>query len=327
MFVAYSRLKLPTKSSITLKPSPGRGWGAFATRKIKQGAMILREDPLFIVRKPHQEITEQDIRVAFQRLKPFEQRQFLLLRDNGGPQFNSMESAFAENSFAIPDSSMPLINRRMIHGLYLLHSRLNHSCVPNAKIPEMPGPSITSYAMKNIAAGEEVTFCYNTDFECRVRQDRHQELRFTCTCQACSIGTPFHELSELRRTLIRGLEYLTLGVDLDGKRQTSTIFDLELKNRAESLTIPLTSRLIYNVLTVLLMQQEGLLDGFLLGRVEPPMLRLVTLFRTASNIQIAQHAMAQKSWLEKFCIVCKLYGCVDDSDRLLPELLVLPGRP
>jgi hypothetical protein len=317
---------VPTKSPITLKPSPGRGWGVFAIRKIKQSAIILREDPLFIVRKPHQEITEQDIRVAFQRLKHFEQRQFLLLRDNGGRHFNSMESAFAENSFALPDNSIPQTSSRMAHGLYLLHSRLNHSCVPNAKVPKTSGPSITSYAMRNIAAGEEITFCYNTDFECRARHDRHQELRFTCTCAACSLGTPFHELSELRRTLIRGLQYLTLGVDLDGERQTSTILDLELRRRAESLTIPLTSRLIYNVLTVLLVEQEGLLDGFMLERLEPPTVRLVTLFRTTSNIQIAQHAMAQKSWLEKFSIVCKLYGCVDDSDRLLPEVLVLLGR-
>jgi hypothetical protein len=282
---------------------------------------------LFIVRKPHQEITEQDIRGAFQRLKHFEQRQFLLLRDNGERQFNSMESAFAENSFAFPDSSMPATNRRMIHGLFLLHSRINHSCLPNAKIPETSGPAITSYATRNIAAGEEITFCYNTDFECRVRQDRHQELRFACTCEACTVGTPFHQLSEQRRTLIRGLQYLTLGVDLDGKTQTSTIFDSELKSRAESLTIPLTSRLIYYVLAVLLLQQEGLLDAFMLGRLEPPILRLVTLFKTASNIQIAKHAMAQKSWLEKFCIVSKLYGCADESDQLLPELLVLLARP
>jgi hypothetical protein len=240
-----------------------------------------------------------------------------------------MESAFAENSFALLDSSMPQTNGRMIHGLYLLHSRLNHSCVPNSKIPETCGPSITSYAMRDIAAGEEITFCYNPSFECRVRYDRHQALRFTCTCEACSIGTPFHQLSELRRTLIRGLQYLTRGVDLDGKKQGSAfpiIFDSELKSRAESLSIPLTSRLIYNVLIVLLIEQEGLLDGFLLERWEPGILRLVTMFATASNIRIAQHAIAQKSWLEKFCIVCRLYGCADDSDQIVPELLRLVNR-
>jgi hypothetical protein len=155
----------------------------------------MREDPLFIVRKPHQEITENDLWDIFQTLKPFQKQQFLLLRDNGLRQFNRMESAFAENSFAIPDNSMPQTNGRMIHGLYLLHSRLTHSCVPNSKIPETCGHTITSYAMRDIAAGEEITFCYNTDFECRVRYDRHQALRFTCTCEACLIDTPFHQLS------------------------------------------------------------------------------------------------------------------------------------
>lgn len=275
-------------------------------------------------------ITEEDLRNCFQRLKPFQKQQFLLLHDNGLRQFDRMESAFAENSFALLDSSMPQTDGRKIHGLYLLHSRLNHSCVPNSKIPETCGPSITSYAMRDIAADEEITFCYNPGFECRVRYDRHQALGFICTCKACSIGTPFHQLSELRRTLIRGLHYLTLGVDLNGKKEDSAypiVFDSELKSTAESLSIPLTSRLIYNILIVLLIEQEGLLDGFLLERLGPGISCLVTMLTTASNIRIAQYAMAQKSWLEKFCVACRLYGCTDDSDHIVPELLRLMKRP
>jgi hypothetical protein len=72
---------------------------------------------------------------------------------------------------------------------------------------------------------------------------------------------------------------------------------------------------------MLLIEQEGLLDDILLERMEPSILRLVTMFATASNIRIAQHAMAQKSWLQKFCIAFKLYGSADDSDQLVPELL------
>jgi hypothetical protein len=283
-----------------------------------------------MIRKPHQEITKEDLRDTYQRLKPFEKQQFSLLRDNGLQQFNRMEDAFAENSFALLDNSMPRGNGRTIQGLYILHSRLNHSCIPNTKIPQTCGPCITSYAMRDIAAGEEITFCYNPSFECRVRHDRHQELRFSCTCEACSIGTSFHQLSELRRTLIRGLQYLTVGVDFDGNKQGSTcpiIFDSELKSRAESLSIPLTSRVIYSILIVLLMEQEGLLDGFQLERREPGILKLVTLFTTAGNIRIAQHAMAQKSWLEKFCIASRLYGCADDLDQILPELLRSSKRP
>lgn len=320
---------MPANAPITLKPSPGRGWGAFATKEIKQGAIILREDPLFIIWKPHQEISGDDVWGAFQRLKPFEKQQFLLLRDNGSQHFDRMERAFAENSFALLDSSMSQTKSGMSHGLYLLHSRLNHSCIPNSKIPETCGPSIASYAMRDIAAGEEVTFCYNPGFECRIRCERHRVLGFTCTCEACAIGTPFHQLSELRRTLIRGLQYLTLGVDLVGKNQGSTfsiIFDSELKRKAESRSIPLTSRLIYNVLSVLLIEQEGLLDAFLLERWEPGILHLVTMFATTSNIRIAQHAMAQKSWLKKFCIVFKLYGCADESDEVVIELLRLVNR-
>jgi hypothetical protein len=55
-----------------MKPSPGKGWGAFATRRIERGAMILREKPLFVIRKPHEEITEEDVWAAFQQLIPSE---------------------------------------------------------------------------------------------------------------------------------------------------------------------------------------------------------------------------------------------------------------
>jgi hypothetical protein len=49
-----------------LKPSPKKGRGAFAIRRIKRGAIILKEKPLFDIRKPHKEIIEENIWAAFQ---------------------------------------------------------------------------------------------------------------------------------------------------------------------------------------------------------------------------------------------------------------------
>lgn len=217
--------------------------GAFATRRIMKGAIILEEKPFFIIRKPHQAILDEDIWSAFQKLVPSGKRQFLDLRDNGSRPFICMSDAFAENSFAITSSVLSGTYGRLAHGLFLLHSRFNHSCIPNSKLPDTGKEIVTSFATRDIAEGEEITFCCNSDFECRTMRDRHQQLRFNCNCKACYTGTPFQQLSDMRRILIRGLQYLTHGIDIDGQRHLSAspiILDSSLKHAAEEFNISLS---------------------------------------------------------------------------------------
>lgn len=280
--------------------------------------MILREKPLFVIRKPHEEITEEDVRTAFQQLAPSEKRRFLCLRDNASKPFTHMTEAFAENSFALSSSIRPQFSDPPAHGLFILHSRFNHSCLPNSKVPITSGEIIASFATRDIAAGEEITFCYNTDFECRTRRERHQALGFVCYCRACLAGTPFQQLSDMRRTLVRGLQYLTLGADLNGQRQGSAspiIIDSKLKKAAEDFSIPLSARLIYNLLVVYILEEEGLLDNFMVERFNPGILQTAALFETESNARIARLAIAQETWLEKFCVAFRLYGRGDVADH------------
>jgi hypothetical protein len=280
--------------------------------------MILREKPLFVIRKPHEEITEEDVWAAFQQLIPSEKQQFLSLRDNASRPFTHVTQACAENSFAISNSIRPQANDPPIHGVFLLHSRFNHSCIPNSKVPITGEEIIASFATRDIVAGEEITFCYNTDFECRTRHERHQALRFVCDCKACLTDTPFQQLSDMRRTLIRGLQYLTLGVDLNRQRQGSAspiIVDSKLKKTAEDFSIPLSARLIYNLLVMCLLEEEGLLDDFMVERFNPGILQTTALFQTGSNARIARQAMAQETWQEKFCMAFGLYGREDVADH------------
>ena len=268
-------------------------------------------------------ITEADIRVAFQQLAPSSQQQFLCLRDNAASPFTSMSEALAENSFAIPASRGKSIEEQ---GLFLLHSRFNHSCVPNSKIPDTCSNPITSFATRDIAAGEEICFCYSPRFECRTRQDRHRLLRFECKCKACIVGTHFQRLSDARRTLLRGLQYLTLGVDLDGRRQdspTPIIVDPELKKAAETCSIPLSARLVYNLLSMFLMQEEGLLDYLMIERMSPSIELLPRLFQTANNAELAKLAMTQNTWTEKFCVASRLWGKRDSGDDVAGQLFRL----
>lgn len=314
---------MPGNAPFELNPSPGKGWGAFATRRIKQGATILREKPLFVIRKPHQQITEEDVRTAFQHLTPSAKHHFLHLRDDACVPFTYMSEAFAENSFEI-NSIGPQAKISPGHGLLLLLSRFNHSCVPNSMVPITNDEIITIFATRDIMPGEEITFCYNTDFECRNRYERHQALRFICDCKACLPGTPFQQLSDMRRTFLRGLQYLQRGVDLNGQKQDSTspiIVDPDLKKAAEDFRIPLSSRLIYGLLVLCLLDEEELLDDLTAERLYPGILQLVTVFSDEEPRCIARLAVTQKTWLEKFWTAFRLYGRTDAADHAVAERL------
>lgn len=296
-----------------LRPSPGKGWGVFATRNLTPGDLIFEERPLFVVRKPHQCITELDVQAGFHQLPPRQKQQFLCLRDNGTREFTSMKEAFRENSFAVATNPPA-------HGLLIVLSRFNHSCLPNCKVPHdgVEKDQLHFYATKVIMAGEELTFCYNTDFELRTTQDRIQRLGFQCDCKACLSDTPFHQASEMRRALLRGLHYLTHGKDIDGPMPVSArpfLSDPEVKKAAEELRIPQSTRLIAVVLMGFLLEEEGLMDQFMFARLRPSVKSVAASFQTASNAHIAALVMAQASWLGRVCMAFKLYGKEDDADQ------------
>jgi hypothetical protein len=229
--------------------------------------------------------------------------------------FRSFNEAFAENSFGIVTSDP---KNPPAHGLFLLHSRLNHSCTPNSKIPVPSGQTISAFATRDIDAGEEITFCYNIDFECRTRYERHQALRFACNCMACLTGTPFQQLSDIRRRLIRGLQYLTHGVDLNAQIQSPCspiIVDYGLRDAAETFCIPISSRRVFTLLTIFLIEEEGLLDDLMVERLNPSLIGTISLFKSTSNQSIATLALSQESWLKKLLVGLQLYGRKDAADH------------
>ncbi|KAL4982942.1 hypothetical protein BDW68DRAFT_182059 [Aspergillus falconensis] len=312
----------PKNAPIELKPSPGKncGWGVFATKAIKKGSTILTERALFAIRKPHDDITDKDVYAAFGELTSAEKRQFLLLRDNGTALFRNIRQAFEENCFRRAGADA----ESLALACYLIHSRINHSCVPNAKIPESKLETIRCFATRDITAGEEITFCYETDFVVRTRDERHRILRFVYDCEACRPGTSFQRPSDMRRTLLRGLQYLTLGQDPVGQTQPISswvIVDPKLKAAAERFEIPVSSRLVYDLLTAALLEEEGLLDDFMIGRFKPGIMFFIRALRTESSARIARLAMIQETWLRKFCTMSMLWGRQDPADQFISMLL------
>jgi hypothetical protein len=118
----------------------------------------------------------------------------------------------------------------------------------------------------------------------------------------------------MRRRLVRRLEYLLNGFDVDGQRSDSLIADLKLKRAAETFSIPLSSILIYNLLSTALIEEEGLLDDFMVKRC-PDMHAMAIAFKTEGNVRIARLAMTQETWRARFLVAFQLLGRGDAADH------------
>lgn len=107
-------------------------------------------------------------------------------------------------------------------------------------------------------------------------------------------------------------------MDLGNDEQTSppsTIVDPQLQKAAQEFSIPLSARLIYNLLVMFLLEEEGLLDHFMVQRLYPGTSKIAALFRTESNATVARLALRQTTWLGKFCVALRLYGRGDAADH------------
>ncbi|KAF3896745.1 SET domain [Trichophyton interdigitale] len=315
----YTKLKLPENAPFELKPSPGKGWGIFAKRDIKKGDLVLSEKPLFVIKSSSPTATELAVLAAFQKLKPEDKKQFLCLRNNGSARYPSMTHAFIDNNMTVSRIVATRPGDNPACGMFILQPRFNHSCTANCKAPFNGMEAICTYAVRDIAAGEELTLNYDARVTFFPPRERHASLGFVCDCPACDIGTPFQELSQIRRTLIRGLMYLQDGEDVDRRRHPawrSIIICPRLKKMAEDFKVGLTSRFIYQILLLFLMEEEGLLDSFTLKALRRKLEATVRLFRTERNARIARLAMRRKSWLRKFVTAWRLYGREDAGDLL-----------
>lgn len=317
---------MPTTAPFKLNTSPRKGCGVFATRNISRGELILRETPLFIIRKPNWQMNEQDISKAVQRLPTGQKAQFSSLRINGETPFKSFGQAFAGNSFLITSPDGYDGNRgSWAHGCFILLSRFNHSCVPNAKVPTSggSGETLECRAVRDIAAGEEIMTCYNPNFEGKTREERQEETlyaahMFSCKCEACTLGTAFQRANDLRRRLVRGLRYLSFGKDTDGSRQDGIVPDARLRRAAERFDVPLSSRFVYSLMLGGLLEAEGLLDDFMLEEIEAGT-SVADFMATPSNAAVAMQAMAQEGWGGKLSVAFNIFGKEDASDREFAE--------
>ncbi|KAI0147045.1 hypothetical protein GGR57DRAFT_506023 [Xylariaceae sp. FL1272] len=207
----YKNLRLPSNAPFELRPSAGKGYGMFAIRDISKGELILHEKPLIAFNMAKQDISHQHIVQALARLHRREKQQFNCIAPVESLHHNESRetNVFHHNSWM----------HRGGCGMFLLASRINHSCLPSSRMG--PGGDKDSQSLKiisrrQIPKGEEITITYYEDFIYKTTAQRRTvtELQwlFACDCQACQVGTPFQLASDGRRVLIAALEHLLNGV-------------------------------------------------------------------------------------------------------------------
>ena len=196
------------------------GHGLFATELIKPGTLIIREKPVLTVSQAETKAKTEYRCVIEQvsRLTPVDQnrlmglyhnpkkfREFSFLKDQLCPG-TDLDSCLVLAKFYTNAASITAGGLEC--GLFTEFCRMNHSCTPNiCWVYDEPSGMMEVYAVRNIAAGEEITNSY-IEVACSY-QARVKELSnwgFACNCSACEgPDSAVHDERRRRIGQIRGI--------------------------------------------------------------------------------------------------------------------------
>lgn len=173
-----------------------------ATTSIARGSLILSESPLFTL----EDHGKNAIMIASKlRALPREQQQvFFSLHNAWAQQISPLLGIVKTNSHALGV-------RATACGIFPECSRFNHSCVPNAAYSwDGIRSKENIYAVKDIAAGEQITVSYlgSKGNECRSSRQLKLMLswRFYCCCEACNKSEEEIAASDAKRQEIARLD-------------------------------------------------------------------------------------------------------------------------
>ena len=202
-------LHLQDDSFFTIRASEAvqNGKGAFASRDIQRGDLILSEKPIFRIptNAPYR-LKYTSIEAAVRNLSPTHLDHFLSL-----PNSHTECSCF-------PDPSLGILGTNLFSltdddsGIVLRASRFNHSCSPNARYSFNSNTGeLRIYALGTIPLGEEIFVAYisSRGLYGTPRRSRQAALRaryhFTCACSVCSLSEAESKMSDARRVKVNEL--------------------------------------------------------------------------------------------------------------------------
>ncbi|EGP87576.1 uncharacterized protein MYCGRDRAFT_93271 [Zymoseptoria tritici IPO323] len=195
-----------------IRPSPGKGNGAFALKNIKAGTRILVDQALFVTERPMPYVNEGDVQRIFANLSPPAKAQFLALPLNALNR-NAPDASLSAKFY----SNMFHIRGQPREGCFGHASRFNHSCAPNCAITTNgQWQQQQCLTIRDVSVGEDLTFSYTEDFLLMTTQERMEDLAmggFSCGCTLCTQPAEDRVVSDLRRMLMRHMAFLWRGHD------------------------------------------------------------------------------------------------------------------
>ncbi|KAF8208508.1 hypothetical protein K438DRAFT_1961107 [Mycena galopus ATCC 62051] len=213
----------PATPAFRIETIPGKGVGAFSTRALKMGELVLSERPLFVsartaptvilpdhtpemVLQNTRDQLEKYCALAVDRMRPENKAAFMALanshtEDGSGPCVGIMRTNSLGLSGIVPSTTKLTEGADVYSATCRDISRLNHSCSPNTSSHfDLASFSYSLYAVRDIAAEEELTYSYvDIELPSAERNEKLKPYGFICTCVACTDPT-----SDARRASLEG---------------------------------------------------------------------------------------------------------------------------
>ncbi|GAA5937170.1 uncharacterized protein JCM15063_002830 [Sporobolomyces koalae] len=224
----------PVADCFKIRPTRQGYLGAFASQPIAAGSLVLADTPLFTVDAPLQNWLftraqsgasggptpvegEEELEPA-KDFDEFLERNILQMLSWKSDQQREQFWDLANTRDDLPKAYGIFATNAVqttgeIGGMFLMLSRFNSACRPTLSRPAWDPASRTTrlYALRDIAAGEELTWTYlNVTFEfdgVAARQDEMQRVfGFACACDACEREGNALQESETRLLQLRRLK-------------------------------------------------------------------------------------------------------------------------
>ncbi|KAK3112661.1 SET domain-containing protein 5 [Teratosphaeriaceae sp. CCFEE 6253] len=189
---------------VDVRPSPGKGNGVFVVSQISPGTTVCAERKVLIIAKQQpSEITDQDVRQAFDKLSRAQRKQYLELHEgHQRPGETRKDRIYRANCLGSGGKCW----------MAFCLSRINHSCVPNATVrgDDSVDAEVSVVVEKPVLEGEKILVNYKPliiqPMVARTRQQLLHLVRgFVWACSACAQTGDALAPSDMRRQLINGL--------------------------------------------------------------------------------------------------------------------------